>query len=304
MLKRFKRTARAILSNLQDDVARRTCDQIELRNQLPASVAEKLLEHQYQQMLRDGVPLPPLRETGWKRYSQTDEDGIIHYIFSIAGSTNRKCVEICASEGKECNSANLLLNRQWTGLLVDGSPAKIEAGKRWYEQHRGTYVYPPRFEHLWVTRDNVDPMLERTGFAGDIDLMSIDLDGVDYWVWEAITAARPRVLVIEYQQHLGPDRAVTVPYSDDFIALTYPKTGWLPNYAGASLAALAKLGARKGYRLVGSNHLCFNAFFVRDDVAPTALPEVPVASCFAHDRAIWSMSKRWPTVAHMPWVEV
>jgi hypothetical protein len=130
------------------------------------------------------------------------------------------------------------------------------------------------------------------------------MDGVDYWIWEAITACTPRVVVLEYQDILGPVRAVTVPYADDFNAWQYSTTGGMPNFCGASLAAFVKLARKKGYRLVGCNRYGFNAFFVRNPLGEKQLPEVEVASCFKHPKVLEGMRDRFPLVQGMPWVEV
>jgi len=245
-----------------------------------------------------------LAEYGFSCYSQTDEDGILLYLFALAGTTNRTCVEICAGDGIECNSANLILNHGWTGLLVDGDESNVARGAAFYAQSRQAWVYPPRFAHAWVTRDNVDQLLADNGFSGEIDLLSLDLDGVDYWIWEAITEVTPRIVVLEYQDILGPDRAWTVPYADDFDAWRHSSTGGMPNFAGASLRAFVKLGERKGYRLVGINRYGFNAFFVRDDVGPELFPELAVEACFGHPKTQAGIRDRFPLVAELPWVEV
>lgn len=262
------------------------------------------LQMVYRQMLSSGKPLPPFSECGFKVFSQTDEDGLLLLLFAVLGTTDRRCVEICAGDGIECNSANLILNHGWNGTLVDGSPVNVAMGQRFYRQHRLTYTNPPRFLCEWVTRGGLNGALEKAGVSGDLDLLSLDLDGVDYWIWEALEIIRPRVVVLEYQDILGPDRSLTVPYADDFDCRKYPMTDGGPNFAGASLSAFVKLGRRKGYRLVGVNRLGFNAFFVRADLAPEALPEVPVHACFGHEKVQRGMRERWPTVARLPWVEV
>lgn len=77
--------------------------------------------------------------------------------------------------------------------------------------------------------------------------------------------------------------------------------GWLPNFAGASLSALIKLGRKKGYRLVGTNGLAFNALFVRDDLLADIVPTVSADSCLMHVRVLWSIENRSKTVEHLPW---
>lgn len=255
---------------------------------------------------RAGPPDPrPLREHGFSCFSQTDEDGILLYLFAVLGTTNRLCVEICAGDGIECNTANLIVNHGWHGLLVDGARENIDRGTQFYSSLPDTRIYPPHLAHAWVTRDSVNDLVRNHGFEGEIDLLSLDLDGVDYWIWDALEIISPRVVVTEYQDILGPDRSWTVPYSDDFDASHYPMSpGGVPTFAGASLRAFTMLASGKGYRLVGVNRYGYNAFFVRNDVAGDTVPAVDVADCFSHPKVIEGMAERFPLVADLPWVEV
>ncbi len=246
----------------------------------------------------------PISDFGFSVYSQTDEDGILLYLFSIIGTTNRQAVEICAGDGIECNAANLVINHGWHALLIDGDPIHVAKGQRFYSRHRLTHIFPPKVVQGWVTRDGVNDLIYSNGFSGDVDLLSLDLDGVDYWIWESITAISPRVVVLEYQDILGPERSWTVPYADDFTAGAHSMTGSMPNFAGASLSAFTKLGKRKGYRLVGVNRYGFNAFYLREDVGVDHFPEVPVGDCFGHPKTRQGMADRFPLVQNMPWVEV
>ena len=267
-------------------------------------VAQVLLRFGYQVLLNAGLKLPSLDEVGFKVFSQTDEDGILLFIFSVIGTTNRMCVEICAGDGIECNTANLIINHGWYGLLVDGNEALVRRGLEFYKKHPFTFIWPPRFVHAWVTRDNVNKIIEENGFRGEIDLLSIDMDGVDYWIWEAIDVIDPRVVVVEYQDIIGPERALTVPYSDDFCARKYPMTNGLPNFCGASLPAFVKLARKKGYRLVGCNRYGYNAFFIKNPIGEKEIPEVDIRECFKHPKVQWGMRERFPTVEDLPWVEV
>jgi hypothetical protein len=268
----------------------------------PDAATQIQLQLVYRRMVDEGRSLPSIG--GVQAYSQADEDGILLVLFSVLGASTKLCVEICAGDGAECNTANLILNHGWHGLLVDGNPKLVEAGRRFYSKARQTYPYPPRFVCSWVTRAGVNGLLTSNGFDGEIDLLSIDLDGVDYWIWEAIEAVTPRVVVVEYQDILGPERAWTVPYSDEFSSASYPKTEGMPNFAGASLAAFVKLGRRKGYRLVGVNRYGYNAFFVRNGLADDLIREVEARECFGHPKVVWGMRERFPTVRDFPWVEV
>jgi len=148
----------------------------------------------------------------------------------------------------------------------------------------------------------VNELFEKHGFSGEIDLLSLDMDGVDYWILEALTV-QPRVIVLEYNTILGPDRSVTVPYSDDFYAYQDTPPGVTPTYLGASLTAFVKLARKKGYRLVGCNHYGFNAFFIRQGLAEEEIPEVAVADCFPN-KNLAECEARFRAIADRPWVEV
>jgi hypothetical protein len=113
----------------------------------------------------------------------------------------------------------------------------------------------------WITPESVNALLEEHGYAGEVDLLSVDVDGNDYWVWKAITTCSPRVLMLEYNSMFGPERAVTVPYDPKFSRRDHRFC-----YYGASLAAMTRLSASKGYRLVAVEPTGVNAFFLRNDV--------------------------------------
>src|SRR5262245_54832977 len=99
----------------------------------------------YRQMYDERRKLPAASEVGFKAYSQADEDGILLFLFAVLGTHSKTCVEICAGDGIECNSANLILHHGWHGLLVDGDETAVERGRRFYGQSPGSYVYPPKF---------------------------------------------------------------------------------------------------------------------------------------------------------------
>ena len=294
IIKKIARRSRDLLVNfLQKNFA-----------QYPDAASQLQLKLLYQNMAASGSALPGLNEVGFKAFSQTDEDGILLYIFSVIGAQNRQFVEVCAGDGIECNTANLIINHGWHGLLVDGNQAQVKRGQDFYRTNPHTYTYPPKFIQAWITRDNINDIISGNGFEGKIDLLSLDMDGVDYWIWDAIKVIDPRVVVVEYQDIIGPDRSLTVPYSDNFNAYQYPTTHGTPNFCGASLSAFTKLAKARGYRLVGCNRLGYNAFFIKNPLGEKEIPEVPVGDCFKHPHVQWGMKERFPTVANLPWVEV
>ena len=260
-----------------------------------------LLMLAYQKRKADGEPLLPLHAVEFRSYSQNGEDGILCYIFSLLGTTSRRSVEICVGDGTQCNTANLILNHGWEGLLVDGNELNVLKGKAFYEGHPNTVSYPPRFVHIWVTRENVNELVQSSGFEGEIDLLSLDIDGVDYWIWDAISVIRPRVVVLEAQVIWGADRSVTVPYRSDFRAEYVNGYGV---YSGASLPAFVKLARAKGYRLIGAQLYGYNAFFIRDDVGVGLFPEVSAAECLTHPFVRWAQETLLPLVKDKEWVEV
>ena len=181
-----------------------------------AKLAQIQLAHDWRNLPLQGLPLPRFADVEFRAFSQNGEDGILLYLFSLIGTTSRTCVEICAGDGIQCNAANLILNHGWTALLVDGDAGKVKRGQDFYAAHPDTFSFPPQFVHAWIDRETVDALIAGQGFAGEIDLLSIDLDGVDYWIWDAIESVRPRVVVAETQCIWGASRSVTVPYCRDF----------------------------------------------------------------------------------------
>jgi hypothetical protein len=193
---------------------------------------------------------------GFKIYSQNDEDGILEEIFSRIGAGNRRFVEFGVQTGLECNTAKLLVEG-WQGLWIEASAQA--AGRIRENFSRFLSGGNLCLIEKMVTAENINALLTQAGFVGDIDLLSIDIDFNDYWVWKAIEAARPRVVMIEYNASLRPPLSLVVPYS--------PTSVWTGgNYFGASLEALVRLAKDKGYRIVGCSFSGVNAFFVREDL--------------------------------------
>lgn len=180
--------------------------------------------------------------------SQCGDDGVLAALFELLGTTDRSYVEFGCGDGVECNTRQLQL-AGWSGVLMDGT---VEPGAADVTIHQA-----------WITAENINALLDQHGVPAEPDLMSIDLDGNDYWVWRAIER-RPRVVVAEYNGNLAKDRALTMPYD--------PEHRWDgSDYYGASLLALEKLGREKGYTLVYCNQAGVNAYFVRDDVLPAGI---------------------------------
>jgi hypothetical protein len=261
-------------------------------------LAQKTLRLAYRDKAASAGPVLDFSEVGFRCYSQNDEDGIILYIFSLIGETNKRCIEICAGDGFQSNTANLLLNHGWEGLLIDGDPGNVRRGRKFFRWDLRTRRWQPSFVHAWITRDNVDEIIEANGYAGPVDLLSLDIDGNDYWIWQAISCANPRVVVLECNDILGPEKSVTIPYGEDFVA---EFTEFGSEYAGASLPAFVKLGRKKGYRLIGTEKFGFNAFFMRNDVGAELFAEVEPRSCLMHPRSRYLQDIRKEAIARQIW---
>lgn len=209
------------------------------------------------------MQLPRYREElrllrfGYRAYSQSDEDGILAEIFRRVGTTNRLFVEFGVGDGLECNTLNLLVGG-WQGLWIEcDEQAVARIRERFAAFVEGKKRL--RVEHATVSPDNIDDLLKRLVPCEEPDLLSVDIDGNDYWVWQAISARQPRVVMIEYNALWQPPISVTISYD--------PAHHWNRTaYFGASLKALEKLGASKGYNLVGCCFAGINAFFVRQDL--------------------------------------
>ena len=193
---------------------------------------------------------------GFKVYSQHDEDGIIQEIFRRIGTSARTFVEFGVETGVECNTAKLLIEG-WRGLWIEANAQACTRSAALFD----AFLKDQRLmlRQSLVNAENINGLIESARLTGDIDLLSIDIDFNDYWIWKAVEVVRPRVVVIEYNAGLRPPMSLTVPYQ--------PNRGADgTNFFGASLEALVRLGASKGYRVVGCNFSGSNAFFVRADL--------------------------------------
>ncbi|TMJ05794.1 MAG: hypothetical protein E6G97_01970 [Alphaproteobacteria bacterium] len=193
---------------------------------------------------------------GFKVYSQHDEDGIIQEIFRRIGTSNRTFVEFGVETGVECNTAKLLIEG-WRGLWIEANAQGCKSITAMFDP----FLKDGRLalKQSLVTAESINTLIRSADVGGEIDLLSIDIDFNDYWVWKAIEVVKPRVVVIEYNAGLHPPLSLTVPYQPN-------AAGDGSNFFGASLEALVRLGRSKGYRVVGCNISGSNAFFVRADL--------------------------------------
>lgn len=239
--------------------------------------------------------LPSFREAGFRVYSQNDEDGILHLIFSIVGAEGL-AVEIGCGDGRENNTTNLIVNQGWHALLIDADEANVSKAQRFFSGNRDTHLFPPVVRVAMVTAENVNEVV--AGFEGEIDLLSLDIDSIDYWVLSALTVVNPRVIVVETPTIWGPEFARTVPNDPRWTHAANP------DFYGASLGAFDKLLRPRGYRFVGASKYGTNSFFLRDGVGQDAFPGAPLAAGLQHPRARHGIQYRSKRSEHLPWVDI
>lgn len=257
--------------------------------------------------LRANGLVPRLRDAEFKVFSQFGDDGIIQYLLHLLGPMEPRFIEFGVQDYSESNTRFLLMNDNWSGLVIDGSAELIARIRRqdYHWRHDLTAV------HAMVDRDNVNALFRDNGFAGPMGLLSIDIDGNDYWVWDAIDVVQPVVVVCEYNAVFGPSRAVTVPYDPRFERSRAHSSNL---YWGASLKALCLLAQRKGFSFVGANGAGNNAYFVRSErlgpLRALASEEGFVDSRFRESRdpggrpTFLSGEARRRAIAEMPLVDV
>jgi len=225
----------------------------------------------------------PLRQSEFRVFSQFGDDGIIQYLINRIHlpSAEQRFIEFGVENYREANTRFLLLNDNWSGLVMDGSENYISNIRSEQIYWRNDLTALARF----ITRENINSLIEEAGFDGRIGLLSIDVDGNDYWVWEAVTAADPAIVIVEYNGIFGGSEAVTIPYQADF---DRQKAHYSYLYWGTSLPALCHLAATKGYVWIGCNTAGNNAYFVRNEYGSafqlSGLPAGFVAAKFREAR--------------------
>ena len=255
---------------------------------------------------RDWPPAAQQNAPGLGRYeyswlSQNGEDGIIRYLFDQIGYESRWFVEF-GFGAVQCNSLRLMMHEGFSGLLMDGSSENVDffnhAAKKFGNDH-------VKAVQTFITRANLQALITDNGVPRQIDFLSLDVDGNDYWFWEELECLSPRVVCIEYNAGIGPDLSWTVPYDDEFERYAKHPSGF---FHGASLLALETLGRRKGYDLIGCDLTGTNAFFLRDDIKIDGLSSLTSREAF-QPHANWlgrgiSEAEQLDIMTAMPFEEV
>jgi len=249
MIRKYLNKARRIKDDLLygQEIIRRRVDTLAIIER-ERYVKELLLHPRYDDKKR-------LERYGFKVCSQYDEDGIIQEIFNRIGFGARSFVEFGVENGLENNTLKLLLEG-WSGLWIEGSESFVSQINAKFQDVVSNGRL--RVKAAFITRENINSLIGEH-YAGEIDLLSIDIDGNDIHIFDAIDVIRPRVIIIEYSGKFPPPMNVAQLYN--------PEHRWKgTDYGGSSLVAINNVAGRKGYSLVGCGIVGVNAFFVRNDL--------------------------------------
>lgn len=222
-----------------------------------------------------------LLEHEFKVFSQWGEDGIIQFLLRKLELSQKTFIEFGVETYREANTRFLLMHDNWSGLVIDGGKSNINdiVSQSIY------WRYSLKAIQSFITAENIDDTIINQNMNGEIGLLSIDIDGNDYWILRAIKSVSPIILITEYNSVFGSERAISIPYSSDFVR---GQKGLSNLYYGASLSALNRLAEEKGYSLVGCNSSGNNAFFVRKDklgdLAPISVKDAFVDAKFRESK--------------------
>lgn len=196
----------------------------------------------------------------FKVFSQWGDDGIIQFLINYLDIPREaeKFIEFGVENYTEANTRFLLINNNWQGLIMDGSEQNMNEVK----QDDIYWRYQLEARPAFVSRENINDLLKESGMTGEIGLLHIDIDGNDYFVWQAIDVISPIIVIVEYNSVFGSDKPWSIPYNKDFVRT---KAHYSNLYWGSSLLSLCDLGGEKGYDFIGCNSNGNNAFFVRRD---------------------------------------
>lgn len=244
-----------------------------------------------------------LSDVEFSGFSQWGEDGIIDWLIEKLPDIPKTFIEFGVEDYKESNTRMLLNLRNWRGYVMDGSSKNIANIKR----QDISWRFDLTANCAFIDRENINQLINESGLSGDIGLLSVDIDGNDYWVWEAIDAVNPAIVVCEYNAVLGDLHRITVPYQKDF---QRTQAHFSNLYFGASLPSLIELGRKKGYCFVGTNSNGINAFFIKQNYAPLVMNSIEkiisYPSLFREERnssghlTFTRGNKRADIISHLP----
>ncbi len=201
-----------------------------------------------------------LSEAEFQVFSQFGDDGIIQWLVQRIPFPNPTFIEFGVENYREANTRFLLVNNYWSGMVIDGSPDHVFA----LQQERIYAQFDLEAKASFITAENINDLLQQSGFARELGILSIDIDGNDYWVWKAIQAVEPVLIICEYNALFGFEHPYTIPYQPDFVRGRHTPF----NFYGISLCSAFELARSRGYVFLGCNSAGNNAYFLREDQLP------------------------------------
>lgn len=251
-----------------------------------------------------------LADAEFKVFSQFGDDGILQYlIYHLDIPQNlQSFVEFGVENYEESNTRFLLMNNYWRGLIMDGSESNME----FVQRGRYYWKYNLTAKAAFIDTENINDLILSAGFNGEIGILSVDIDGNDYWVWDKINVINPIIVVAEYNGVFGSQYALSVPYDPTF-RRTHAHYSNL--YWGCSLAALNHLAVQKGYTFAGCNSAGNNAYFIRNDYINDYVPKPTLYEGFSEPKfresrnssgslTFLTGSNRLKEIRHMPLVDL
>lgn len=211
-----------------------------------------------------------LQAVEFKVFSQWGDDGIIQWLVHNLTFPHHTFVEFGVANYRESNTRFLLMNNNWSGFVMDGSEENVQQITT--SEYYWRYELAARAE--FIDQDNINGLIQSSGFEPEIGILHIDLDGNDYWIWKTINVVSPIIVILEYNSVLGIDRPITIPYDQTFYRTS---AHYSNHYYGSSLRALYQLSKERGYSFVGCNGAGNNAYFVRNDKLNDQVREVSLA---------------------------
>lgn len=263
-LYRFLHKLRAAINNIETQFA--TSEQQSL-----------MLGRLLSENIRARKRITSLNEVEFKVFSQWGDDGIIQWLANNLDFPNKTFVEFGVENYRESNTRFLMMNNNWSGLVMDGSESNVSQiiNSEYY------WKYTLSAKSAFIDKDNINNLLSSSELHEDVGILHIDLDGNDYWIWKEIRAISPIVVIMEYNSVFGIDRSITIPYEKDFYRT---KAHYSNMYYGASLRALHQLSTEKGYSFIGCNSAGNNAYFVRKDKLNDSVREISLENGYVLSR--------------------
>lgn len=223
----------------------------------------------------------------FKIFSQRGEDGIIQYLIKNISIKNKTFIEFGVENYMESNTRFLLMNDNWSGFVIDGSESAMDylRKREWF------WAYDLNTKTAFIDKENINDLMKESGF-NDLGILSVDIDGNDYWILEEIDFEKlnPSIIIAEYNAIFGKERAITIPYDKYFYRT---KAHYSNLYFGASLPALTYIANKKGYELVCCNNAGTNAFFVRRDLLNEKIQAKTIEQAFQDDKCRQSRDKNY-----------